>query len=159
MKKTIAVGADHAGFPHKKHLKAWLHDHGYQVTDVGTDSGEKRVDALDYAQAASRLVAEGKAERAILVCGSGVCMAMVANKIKGIRAVNAHSPKEAELARQHNDVNVLTLAGRDQAPENPEEIVRAFLETTFNGGRYARRLEKLRKFEQGTYPGSGNTLS
>ena len=107
----IAIASDHAGYELKEHVKAQLTAKGHDVVDVGPDSDES-VDYPRYAAPAARLVAEGDAERGVLVCGSGVGVSIVANKVPGVRAVNAHDPEEAQLARAHNDVNVVTLSGR-----------------------------------------------
>lgn len=138
----IAIGSDHAGYQLKEALGPLLGAAGHEVVDVGTDS-EESVDYPDPASAAARLVAAGEAERAVIVCGSGVGVAIVANKVEGVRAVNAHDAEEAEMSRRHNDANVLTLAGRrlDRAAVAP--IVETFLTTDFDGGRHARRVEKI----------------
>ena len=135
----IAVGSDHAGFHLKEHVRQVLQGQGHEVVDVGTVSPES-VDYPRYAEEASRLVAEGDADRGVLVCGSGVGVSIVANKVAGVRAVNAHDPEEAQLARAHNDANVVTLSGRRIDAEQADEIVRAFLEADFEGGRHARRV-------------------
>ncbi len=143
----IAIGSDHAGYELKSAVATLLADDGYDVEDVGTDSTES-VDYPDFAAAAAEAVAVGEADRAVIVCGSGVGVAIVANKLEGIRAVNAHDPDEAEMSRRHNDANVLTLSGRrlDAAAAGP--IVERFLETDFEGGRHARRVEKIAAIER-----------
>ncbi|HWC27086.1 MAG TPA: ribose 5-phosphate isomerase B [Solirubrobacteraceae bacterium] len=135
----IAMGSDHAGFELKEHVKAHLQGAGHDVVDVGTDSDES-TDYPTYARPAARLVADGEADRGVLVCGSGVGVSIVANKVPGVRAVNAHDPDEAQLARAHNDVNVLTLSGSRIEPETADEIVQAFLDGEFEGGRHERRV-------------------
>jgi ribose 5-phosphate isomerase B len=135
----IAIGSDHAGFELKQHVKQLLTDEGHDVVDVGTDSDES-TDYASYARPAAKLVAEGDAERGVLVCGSGVGVSIVANKVPGVRAVNAHDPEEVSLARAHNDVNVVTLSGRRLDAEQADAIVRAFLEGEFEGGRHERRV-------------------
>ncbi len=135
----IAIASDHAGFELKEHVKAQLQSDGHDVVDVGPVSNES-TDYPRYARPAARLVAEGDAERGVLVCGSGVGVAIVANKVPGVRAVNAHDPEEAQLSRAHNDANVVTLSGRRLDGEQADEIVRAFLEAEFEGGRHARRV-------------------
>src|SRR4051794_9744355 len=129
----IAIGSDHAGFHLKEHVKAELRAAGHDVTDVGTASAES-VDYPAFAEHAARLVADGDVERAVLACGSGVGVAIVANKVGGIRAVNAHDAPEAEMARRHNDANVVTLSGARPAPETASANVVRFLRTTFEGG-------------------------
>ncbi|MDQ3850146.1 MAG: ribose 5-phosphate isomerase B [Actinomycetota bacterium] len=138
----IAVGSDHAGFELKEHVKELLSAEGHEVTDVGTESDES-TDYPTFARPAARLVADGEAERGVLVCGSGVGVSITANKVPGIRAVNAHDPEEAELARQHNDVNVLTLSGRRIAARQADEIVHAFLAASFEGGRHQKRVDLI----------------
>ena len=142
----IAVGADHAGFHLKEHVKVALAAQGHEVVDVGTDSSHS-VDYPRIAADAGRLVADGEAERAVLACGSGVGVAIVANKVAGVRAVNAHDPSEAEMARRHNAVNVLTLSGQRLGPTEAEAILRVFLRTEFEGGRHARRVEQITALE------------
>jgi ribose 5-phosphate isomerase B len=143
----IAVGSDHAGFGLKEEVRPLLEAAGHEVVDVGTDSEE----STDYplpAEAAARLVADGDAERAVLVCGSGVGVSIVANKVDGVRAVNAHDPDEAEMSRRHNDANVLTLAGRRLSGDEATPIVEAFLATEFEGGRHQRRVDQIAAVER-----------
>jgi ribose 5-phosphate isomerase B len=135
----IAIASDHAGFELKEHVKAQLAAAGHDVVDVGPETDDS-VDYPTFAKPAARLVAEGDAERGVLVCGSGVGVSIVANKVPGVRAVNAHDPEEAQLARQHNDVNVVTLSGRRLSDEQADAIVTAFLSEDFEGGRHARRV-------------------
>ncbi len=142
----IAVGADHAGFTLKEHIKATLQAAGHEVVDVGTDSTES-VDYPQYAAAAARLVASGEAERGVIACGSGVGVAMVANKVHGIRAVDGHDPDEAELSRRHNDANVLTLSGSRLDAAQADAIVERFLATAFDGGRHARRVDQITELD------------
>ena len=107
----IAAGFDHAGYPLKGAIVAALEDAGHEVVDCGTDS-EESVDYPVHAAAAAGLVSEGRADLAVLACGSGTGVSIVANKVQGVRAVNARDPEEAAMARRHNDANVLALAGR-----------------------------------------------
>jgi ribose 5-phosphate isomerase B len=144
----IAVGADHAGFHLKEHVKAALEDAGHDVVDVGTDSPGS-VDYPAFAVDAAQLVAGGEAERAVIACGSGVGVSIVANKVDGVRAVNAHDAAEAEMSRRHNDANVVTLSGARLSPEAADAIVRAFLRTEFEGGRHARRVGQIGDIESG----------
>lgn len=141
------MGSDHAGFELKESLKAALEGEGHEVADVGTDSAES-TDYPQFAATAARLVADGAAERGVLVCGSGNGVAIVANKIGGIRAVNGHDAEEAEMSRRHNDANVLTLSGQRLQPEAAREIVGVFLETGFEGGRHARRVGQITDLEK-----------
>jgi ribose 5-phosphate isomerase B len=147
----IAVGSDHAGFPLKRKVTPLLEAAGHEVVDVGADSDES-TDYPRYAAEAARLVASGQAERAVVVCGSGVGVSIVANKVEGVRAVNAHDPEEAEMSRRHNDANVLALAGRRLGDGNAKEIVERFLATGFEGGRHSRRVGQISAVERGEDP-------
>lgn len=147
----IAVGSDHAGFALKERVRPMLEAEGHEVVDVGAAS-EESTDYPRYAADAARLVAAGDADRAVLVCGSGVGVSIVANKVDGVRAVNAHDPDEAEMSRRHNDVNVLALAGRRIEERQATEIVERFLETEFEGGRHARRVDQIAAVERGEQP-------
>jgi ribose 5-phosphate isomerase B len=142
----IALASDHAGFALKAHLEALLAGEGHEVVDLGPDTSDS-VDYPLYARPAAELVASGDAERGVLVCGSGVGVAIVANKVPGVRAVNAHDRDEAAMSRRHNDANVLTLAGGRLAPEAAEAIVATFLSTDFDGGRHARRVSQITAME------------
>lgn len=143
----IAVGSDHAGYALKEQVRPLLEDAGHEVVDVGTDSDES-TDYPRYAAEAARLVAAGDADRAVLVCGSGVGVSIVANKVDGVRAVNAHDPDEAEMSRRHNDANVLALAGRRLEAGDAPQIVERFLETEFEGGRHQRRVDQITAVER-----------
>jgi ribose 5-phosphate isomerase B len=138
----IAVGSDHAGFHLKEHVKAELNALGHDVIDVGPASSGS-VDYPQFAADAARLVGGGEADRGVLACGSGVGVAIVANKVAGVRAVNAHDPAEAEMARRHNDANVVTLSGSRLGPQQVDSIVATFLRTEFEGGRHARRVGQI----------------
>jgi ribose 5-phosphate isomerase B len=142
----IAIGSDHAGFHLKEHVKAVLAALGHDIVDVGPESAGS-VDYPQFAADAARLVAEGEAERGVLACGSGVGVAIVANKVQGVRAVNAHDPAEAEMARRHNDANVVTLSGVRLGPHDADAIVARFLRTDFEGGRHARRVGQITALE------------
>ena len=143
----IALGSDHAGFDLKQAIKPVLESEGHEVVDVGTDS-EESVDYPVFASKAAHLVADGEAERGIVVCGSGVGVSIVANKVHGIRAVNAHDSEEAEMSRRHNDANVLALAGRRLSEPEAEAIMSTFLSTEFEGGRHERRVEEISAVER-----------
>jgi ribose 5-phosphate isomerase B len=138
----IAVGSDHAGFHLKEHVKATLVEAGHEVLDVGTATADS-VDYPAYAREAAELVASGGAEVGVIACGSGVGVSIVANKVGGVRAVNAHDPAEAEMSRRHNDANVVTLSGARLKPEQADAIVATFLATDFEGGRHARRVGQI----------------
>ena len=142
----VAIASDHAGFELKQHVRDALAAAGHDVVDLGPDD-EESVDYPEQTAPAARLVAGGEADRAVLVCGSGVGVAIVANKVPGVRAVCAHDCDEAEMARRHNDANVLTLAGRRTEPAKADEIVRAFLATDFEGGRHQRRVDQIADLE------------
>jgi ribose 5-phosphate isomerase B len=143
---TIAIGADHAGFTLKEQLKGWLAVGGHTILDYGTDSMES-VDYPDFAASVAAAVRDGGAERGVLVCSSGIGMAMAANKVAGVRAVVAADADVARLSRQHNDANVLALGARLTSPTQALEIVRAWLATPFEGGRHARRVDKLARLD------------
>jgi ribose 5-phosphate isomerase B len=138
----VALGADHAGFALKEAVKRLLDARGVAHRDYGT-SGLDSVDYPDYAAQVARAVAGGEADRGILVCGSGVGMAIAANKVPGIRASVVGDVEGAVLAREHNDLNVLTLAGRRTSADDAARIVAAFLDTPFAGGRHQRRVDKI----------------
>jgi len=142
----IALASDHAGFALKDHLADSLAAAGHDVLDLGTDSTES-VDYPRYAEPAAHAVAAGDADRGVLVCGSGNGVAIVANKVPGIRAVNAHDVEEAAMARRHNDANVVTLSGARLDPGTADAIVATFLQTDFDGGRHARRVEQIAALE------------
>ncbi len=143
----IHIGSDHAGFVLKEDVVEHLEDLGHEVTDVGAFS-EESVDYPDYAREVAGAVAAGEADLGVLVCGTGVGMAMAANKVVGVRAVQASDPEFARMARAHNDANVLTLAGRRSSREEAIGIVDAFLETAFEGGRHRRRVDKISDIER-----------
>jgi ribose 5-phosphate isomerase B len=142
----IALASDHAGFALKTDLATLLAQEGHKVIDLGTE-GFDAVDYPGYAADAARRVASGQADRGVLVCGSGNGVAIVANKIPGVRAVNAHDVAEAEMARRHNDANVVTLSGARLEPAAAVDIVRTFLSTDFDGGRHARRVDQITAME------------
>ena len=138
----IAIGSDHAGF----HLKHELADHlrtlGHNVVDCGTHSVD-RVDYPDFGAAVGRAVRDGEAEAGICVCGSGIGIAMAANKIAGVRAATVHDVTSARLCRQHNDANVIAIGERLTGPEVARDCVDAWLAASFEGGRHAGRVDKL----------------
>lgn len=143
----IALGSDHAGFELKEKIKQKLASRGIDVADQGTNSTES-VDYPDYARKVAEAVARGQAEKGILVCGSGIGMAITANKVPGIRAANVTTEAEAELSRQHNDANVLALGQRLIDPDEALNIVAKFLATPFSGGRHQQRVEKIAQIER-----------
>lgn len=139
----IAIGSDHAGYEQKERLKAYLENRGHDVVDLGADSAVESVDYPDYAIKVGRAVAKGDAERGVLVCGTGIGMSIAANKVPGVRAANVTDPEFARLARQHNNANVVSVSGRFVPVAVNEEIIDAFLDTEFEGGRHAGRVEKI----------------
>jgi ribose 5-phosphate isomerase B len=144
---TIALGADHAGYELKEALKGWLINYGLHVLDLGTHSTES-VDYPDYAALVGESVAEQKVERGLLVCGTGIGMAIAANKVPGVRAALCGDLYTARMSREHNDANVLVLGGRLMGAEMAADILRAWLETDFAGGRHARRVDKIADIER-----------
>ena len=143
----IAVGADHAGFVLKEHLRRRLEEQGHQIVDEGTHSPES-CDYPDFARAVAGDVASGRAERGILVCSTGVGMSIAANKVAGIRAGLGTTIDEVRLIRSHNDANVLTLGAKFLDETAAESLVNAFLTTGFDGGRHSRRLSKISAIER-----------
>jgi ribose 5-phosphate isomerase B len=144
---VVALGADHAGFALKQHLGEWLAAEGHEILDAGTHSTDS-VDYPDFAATVARVVSSGEAQRGLLVCGTGIGMAIAANKVAGIRAGVCGDVETARLSRQHNDLNVLALAGRSTSRDDAVAIVRAWLETSFEGGRHERRLAKVTGIER-----------
>lgn len=143
----LSIGSDHGGFEQKAQLAAWLQEQGYEVEDRGCH-GAQSVDYPDYALPVAEDVAAGRAEFGILVCGTGIGMAIAANKVKGIRAANITNPEFARLTRQHNNANVLTLSGRFVSLEDNKAIIEAFLGTPFEGGRHCNRVDKIAAIEE-----------
>lgn len=142
----IAIGADHAGFVLKEELRRKLARDGHEVIDFGTHSTES-CDYPDFAQQVAREVSEGTSERGILVCSTGIGMAIAANKVAGVRAAPAENPEEVQLTREHNDANVLTLGAKFLDVARAGDLVDIFLRTEFQGGRHARRLAKIARLE------------
>ena len=142
----IAIGADHAGYRLKQHLARFLEQRAYQVEDQGTFSDES-VDYPDFAAAVSEEVATGRADFGLLVCGTGIGVAIAANKVDGIRAATCNDLFTAEKAREHNDANVLTIGARVIGDGLAEDIVERFMTTAFAAGRHQRRVDKIRTLE------------
>ena len=138
----VSIGSDHAGFEQKQALVDYLKGRGVEVVDRGP-ANDDRVDYPDYAAPVARDVADGAADYGVLVCGTGIGMAMAADKVPGARAANIINPEFAALCREHNDANVITLSGRFVPLEENERILDAFLATDFGGGRHAGRVEKI----------------
>jgi RpiB/LacA/LacB family sugar-phosphate isomerase len=144
----IAVGSDHAGFELKQEIAAQLRKGGYEVVDVGTDSTAP-VDYPDYAEKVALAVKEGRAERAVLICGSGVGANVAANKVPGIRAAICHDVYSAHQGVEHDDMNVLVLGGRIIGPAIAHELVEAFVKARYTAEeRHARRLAKVLAIEK-----------
>lgn len=143
----IAVGSDHRGFEVKKRLVDLLVRLGHEVIDDGTMTSES-CDYPDIAQSVSEKVSRGQVDRAILVCGTGIGMSITANKFPGVRAAICNDPVTAEISRRHNDLNVLCLAGDLLGQRTIDRLIEIWLDTRFEGGRHARRLEKIARIER-----------
>ncbi len=142
----IAIGSDHAGYELKEYVKKLLKEWGHEVSDEGTDT-EASVDYPDFGFRVGKFVSDGTVERGILVCGTGVGMSVVANKVKGVRAVLSQDLYTATQSRRHLDSNILVLGGRVIGKGLAEEIVKAWLDTPFEGGRHSERVEKIKEWE------------
>ena len=138
----VAIGADHAGYEEKENIKKTLDELGVEYVDLGTNSTDS-VDYPDFGKAVGEAVASGEADQGIVVCGSGIGISIAANKVKGVRAALAWNEETAELARQHNDANMISLGQRMMSQEQALEIVRVWLDTPFEGGRHVRRIEMI----------------
>lgn len=138
----IAIGADHAGFHLKQALVTLLTDRGHEVLDLGTD-GTESVDYPDFGKAVAEAIVDGRAERGVLVCGTGIGISIAANRYPQIRSANCTSGLMARLARDHNDANVLALGARIIGVETALDCIDEFLNTPFGGGRHERRVAKL----------------
>jgi ribose 5-phosphate isomerase B len=143
----VIIGADHAGYPLKEHLKKYLTAQRIEVADVGAE-GDKSVDYPDYAEKVAEAVSSGGYERGILVCGSGIGMAITANKLPGVRAAVGNDVLAAQLSREHNDANILALGARIIDAQQAEAIVNVWLKTDFGGGRHAQRIQKITEVEE-----------
>ena len=146
-KPRIALGADHAGFRAKESIKRYLESAAYTVTDTGTWS-EEAVDYPDFAIKVARRVQQGQDDLGILVCGTGIGMAMAANKIGGVRAAVAHDVLTARMSREHHDANVLALGARVLSEQQMIEAAASFLAAQFAGGRHQRRVDKISELDQ-----------
>jgi ribose 5-phosphate isomerase B len=147
MAKTIALGSDNAGFPLKEEVKRYLEAEGREVSDYGCHSADP-IDYPDVALTVARAVARGEHDRAILVCGTGIGMAIAANKVPGVYATVAHDAYSAAKARTSNNAQVLTLGGRVIAPELAKTLVKVWLDAEFGGGGSARKVGKIGAAEQ-----------
>lgn len=142
----IALGSDHGGFELKKKLVEYLRAEGADICDFGTH-GPESVDYPDFGALVSRCVSEGRAERGVLICTSGIGMSIIANKFPGIRAALVSDLDGARSSREHNDANILVLSGAKTAPLLAHEILKTWLQTPFSGERHQRRIEKIRQAE------------
>ena len=142
----IAIGNDHRGVGAKQRLAAVLATLGHEVRDLGADAGGS-VDYPDYALPVAEAVATGQAARGILICATGHGMCIAANKVGGVRAANCRDLVDAEMSRRHNDANVMCLSADHLGEEAAERMVKAWLDTKFEGGRHERRLEKIAEYE------------
>jgi ribose 5-phosphate isomerase B len=145
--KKIAIASDHAGFILKERIKPYLKRMGFAVSDLGTYSKE-RCDYPEFAYALAKSVSGGKYKRGILVCKSGIGNSIVANRLAGVRAALCYNVKAARLSREHNDSNVLVLGSAFVNTGLAKKIIKAWIETEFQGGRHARRLNQIREIER-----------
>ena len=143
----IAIGSDHRGYSLKERIKKLLAGDGHEIVDVGTDS-EDSADYPDYAIPVAEKTAGGEVDRGILVCGSGIGVSIVANKVDGARAALVRTVADAEMTRRHNDSNVLALSESMGDDDQLDEIVRVWIDTEFEGGRHQRRLDKITDYEK-----------
>ena len=143
----IAIGADHAGFSLKEKLRQRLAGEGHEIIDYGATS-DVSCDYPDFAQPVARDVAAGRSDRGILVCSTGIGMAIAANKVDGVRAAPAVNQDEVHLTREHNDANVLTVGAKYLDEQQALDLIHVFLDTPFAGGRHARRVAKIAQLEK-----------
>ena len=143
----IVIGSDHAGFKLKEMLRKWLEEEKHEVVDMGCDSHEP-CDYPDYAQKVAEEIFRGRAERGILVCGSGIGMSMVANRVPGVRAAQVFTEGMAQVAAEHTHANLLCLGGRFIEPSTAEKMVLTWLETKYGTDRHEKRVEKIAEIEK-----------
>lgn len=143
----LAIGSDHGGFRLKEAIKTYLLAYDYEVTDFGTES-EDSCDYPDFALPVAEAVAKGEYDRGILICGTGIGIGIVANKVKGVRAALCHDTFSAEACRNHNDANILTMGERIVGEGLALKIVETFLNSDFEGGRHQRRVDKIKALEE-----------
>jgi len=146
----IVIGSDHRGVEIKKRLTALIQSMGHEILDIGAEGAES-VDYPDYAYDVARRVGLGEMERGILICGTGIGMCISANKVRGVRAAACQDVLTAEMSRRHNDANVLCLSADLLGEEQMMQMIRIWLDTPFEGGRHARRIEKIAKIESEQY--------
>lgn len=147
----IAVGSDHRGFEAKQQIKSIISQLGHECIDFGTDSSDP-VDYPDLAYSVAVAVSKEEADRAILICGTGIGMSITANKVKGVRAALCHDELSAQISRHHNDANVLCISGDLIGEILLRKIVEVWLTTKFSGGRHLRRVRKITAIEKGQDP-------
>ncbi len=143
---NIVIGSDHRGVEIKRRLIALLRSLGHEVLDVGTEGAES-VDYPDYAVEVARRVGKKEVDRGLLICGTGIGMSMAANKVRGVRAAACQDVLTSEMSRRHNDANVLCLSADLVGEDQMTQMIKIWLETPFEGGRHARRVEKIAKIE------------
>jgi ribose 5-phosphate isomerase B len=143
----LRIASDHAGFGLKSRILRYLAEKNIESVDMGTDNGDS-VDYPDYAVAVAEAVSKDQSDRGILICGTGIGMSIVANKLPGVRAALCHDTMTAEASRQHNDANILVLGGRVLDEKTALQIVQVWLETEFDGGRHQRRIDKIKDIEK-----------
>jgi ribose 5-phosphate isomerase B len=143
----IVTGNDHRGFGVKSRLISFIRGLGHETSDAGSLT-EEYSDYPDFAFAVAERVGRGECDRGILICGTGIGMSIAANKVKGVRAAPCHDLVTAEMSRRHNDANVLCLSADLQGEEMMERIIKLWLATEFEGGRHARRVDKIKKYEE-----------
>lgn len=143
----IAIGSDHGGYHLKEHIKKYLEEKNFDIEDFGTNSLES-VDYSDFAREVAEAVAQGKFDRGILICGTGLGISIAANKVRGIRAAVVSDCYSAKMSRAHNNANILALGGRVVGPDLATEIVETWMETPFEGGRHQRRIDKITDIEE-----------
>ena len=138
----LSIGCDHGGFELKEHIKAYLEGKGYEVLDCGTYSTDS-CDYPDFGKAAAEAVADGRCERGIVICTTGIGISIAANKVKGVRCALCSETMSAEMTRRHNDANMLAMGAGMVGKNLAERMVEVFLSTEFEGGRHQRRVDKL----------------
>jgi RpiB/LacA/LacB family sugar-phosphate isomerase len=145
---NIAIASDHAGAELKDDIKIFLKEIGYKVLDMGS-SGNESVDYPDYGIPVAEKVSNGEFEKAILICGTGIGMSIVANKFANVRAALVNDVYAARMAKEHNDANILVIGGRISGKGLAREMVKTWIEARFEGGRHQRRLDKIKEIEKG----------
>jgi len=147
----IVIGSDHGGFALKEAIKSLLEERSIAVQDLGTNNGGDSVDYPDFGESVAQKVSQGEAEKGVLVCGTGIGMSIVANKFPGVRAALAADIYMAKMAKQHNNANILVLGGRVLDENEAREMVAAWLDSAFEGGRHQARLDKISAIESELY--------